>query len=297
MIIMKLSDGLGNQMYQYAYGRNLSLLKGQPLLLELSYFGTPDSPAYRRFMLPLFPKLSQPSDIWRPFVPVWDGLLENTDYEDMRRQYHWLFRHDPPVIPITKAINIYADESNLERTTPVCLEGYWQNQNYFKNSIKQIADDFTFPELAGAAKDIAARISDCQDSVSVHIRRGDYAVSSFGVLSTGFYSRALEFIKRRVENPLLVLISDDPAWVKSTFDCQGLASVVCESCNVGDELNDMQLISLCRHHVVANSSYSWWGAWLGNVRAASTPGYTIGPRFYLRCYPEWSPFPSEWIRL
>ena len=105
------------------------------------------------------------------------------------------------------------------------------------------------------------------NSVSVHIRRGDYISNKdtnalLGVCPMDYYDRAIAYIVERVVNPCFYFFSDDIAWVRRTFSLPFQSRFVDH--NSGRQsFNDMRLMSLCRHHIIANSSFSWWGAWLG----------------------------------
>ena len=156
--------------------------------------------------------------------------------------------------------------------------GYWQSEKYFRNHGNVIRADLTFKDpLTGQNLEWASRIGGSM-AVGMHVRRGDYAANPktlavHGLCSPDYYRSAVDFIASHVDTPVFFVFSDDIPWVmehlKIGLPChyidhnKGLASH-----------NDMRLMSLCRHHIIANSSFSWWGAWLN-----SAPGkIVIAPR-------------------
>lgn len=146
------------------------------------------------------------------------------------------------------------------------LVGYWQSEKYFSDASETIRADFTFmPSLSKQNAELAGRIGQTT-AVSLHVRRGDYvsdakASAAHGLCSLDYYRAAVLHMAAHVERPEFFVFSDDIAWVKANlmidFPCQYVDH------NVGAEsYNDMRLMSLCKHHIIANSSFSWWGAWL-----------------------------------
>jgi len=146
--------------------------------------------------------------------------------------------------------------------------GYWQTEKYFLPIQDTIRKDFTFKmPLEGLNKTLAESISSC-NSVSMHIRRGDYVHNSetskfHGVCSPEYYYEALEFIKKKSANIQLYIFSDDMEWVKVNMKFDVPVTYVGNNID-NQSYVDMQLMSLCKHNIIANSSFSWWGAWLNN---------------------------------
>tara|TARA_R110002167_G_scaffold168187_1_gene365822 strand:- start:1734 stop:2540 length:807 start_codon:yes stop_codon:yes gene_type:complete len=146
------------------------------------------------------------------------------------------------------------------------LSGYWQSGKYFKTCADDIRKDFTFKtELSHKNKELADSIGS-MNAVSLHVRRGDYVSNSktqktHGLCSLGYYQSAIEFISSEVSSPHFFIFSDDIDWVKNNLKIGFPVTYVGNNQGV-DSFNDMRLMSLCKHHVIANSSFSWWGAWL-----------------------------------
>lgn len=260
MIITNLIGGLGNQMFQYAVGRALSLHGGLPLRVDISNFNNYD--------------LHQGFEISR----IFNGTVEIASKTDMRRVLGWQslptirrFVSKPGLAAIRRA-NLVVEPHfhfwpDIVKTPLECyLIGYWQSEKYFQNVDSLIREDFTFKiPMTKANANLAEQVAQL-NAVSLHVRRGDYAnnpktTATHGLCSLEYYKAAIQYIAERVEQPVFFIFSDDVEWVKENlkidFSCQYVDH------NKGDEsYNDMRLMSMCKHHIIANSSFSWWGAWL-----------------------------------
>jgi hypothetical protein len=283
MIITKLLGGLGNQMFQYAAGRALSIQLNQPLRLDVSDFAN-----YR---------LHHGFELSRLFA----GVMEVASSEDMRRILSWraapifrrlLLRQELAVFRGTQFVvePHFQYWAGISQVPPnAYLTGYWQSEKYFKDIEHSLRADFVFKlPMSDKNQATADEIEQC-NSVSLHVRRGDY-VQNTNVLplqalcSIEYYRMAIRQIAEHVQQPVFFIFSDDIAWVKNNlkidFPCQFVDH------NHGTEsYNDMRLMSMCRHHIIANSSFSWWGAWLGQSKNKNVlypmnwfnnPSYSIG---------------------
>jgi hypothetical protein len=180
----------------------------------------------------------------------------------------------------------------------VYLEGYWQSEKYFKKVETLIRQEFQLRVAPGdRVQELAGRIRE-GNSISIHIRRGDFASNpatnaTHGVCPDDYYQRAVETIIRQMDDARFWIFSDDPEWVKGNITLNN------PSCCVSDYhfryYEDMYLMSCCRHHIIANSSFSWWGAYLG-----SDPGkIVIAPRSWFK-KPDiitTDLLPESWIQL
>jgi hypothetical protein len=142
------------------------------------------------------------------------------------------------------------------------INGYWQNEDYFKEHKKDILKLFSFKELPMNLHGIRNEILNA-NSVSIHIRRGDYvtnsAASSFhGLCSMEYYISAIKIMNSKVINPVFFIFSDDEDWVKENFIINQPYHFVSKN----KSIDDLHLMKLCKHNIIANSSFSWWGAWL-----------------------------------
>jgi len=251
MIIVCVKGGLGNQMFQYALYYKMKKL-GKDVYLDLSMYE--EGIEKRKLGLTVFPNveyIQSTKTMNSKFIGEHNSFLElvlrkfglKKDYfRDGILEYHEdIFMWD----------NIY-------------LDGFWQCEKYFEDTKEEIRNEFIFPQLTGnESLSLEKKIKDV-NSVSVHVRRGDYLnnKSMYGDLSaTGYYTKAIEFMEKKLKNPVFFFFSDDIEWVKKEY--AGEHRIFVDNGNK-DEHTDMQLMSICKHNIIANSSYSWWGAWLNN---------------------------------
>lgn len=260
MVITKLMGGLGNQMFQYAIGRALSLKYEVPLLVDTRFFNykNDDQSTRRNLELDLF----------------------NTHFKIARQEDLDLFENKTILIRVMeKKLSIPAkykviDEPGhefhpqiLNAGKNVYLNGYWQSEKYFSAIRVELLKDFVpKASINEINKTLSKKVSEC-NSVSVHIRRGDYVtntsnLSYHGVCSPEYYYNAIAKIREISGNELaLFVFTDDAEWVAKEFKPEQKFEII--NVNHGSESYwDMYLMSLCSHNIVANSSFSWWGAWL-----------------------------------
>ncbi|MCX7010449.1 MAG: alpha-1,2-fucosyltransferase, partial [Kiritimatiellaeota bacterium] len=255
MIIVRLMGGLGNQMFQYACGRALALRTGHKLVLDPSDIVGLSSPgAPRRYSLQDFQLSVRVSA-----TAALPGLLDQ-----VRRRLGLRMRAVPqlvqePHIPHAPALF-------PAHFAKVMLRGYWQSEKYFLDHAAVIRRDFTLPPARLAQLDPPLRRQvEATASVSLHIRRGDYAQDPgvsrvLGVCPLDYYQRAVACLASRVPAPEFFVFSDDPAWVRANLRLDYPLHLVSDGQRRPSE--ELTLMAHCRHHITANSSFSWWGAWL-----------------------------------
>ena len=159
------------------------------------------------------------------------------------------------------------DFNNLSNNT--LLEGYWQSEQYFADQHKIIRERFRFKsKISEKNREILNRIVD-SNSVSVHIRRGDYAINSVinnihGLMGKEYYNQSIALLSSKITKPVLFFFSDDINWAKTSFNqlCNSYDTFFINHNTGKDAFEDMRLMSNCKHNIIANSSFSWWGAWL-----------------------------------
>lgn len=255
MVKVILSGGLGNQMFQYAAGRALSLREKTILLTDLQIINKKTKATKRSFELGIF-----------NLKPI----IKTSFYDKLKIRGFNLVRKNKN--RNSRIFDIFCDEkaqffdnrftSLSEKST---LYGYFQNENYFKDISHQLRLDFTFKKaLEGKNAEIQNTI-EFHNSISLHIRRGDYLNnnSNLKVLDITYYQKAIQIISSELKNPYFFIFSDDINWVKENLDLKFNHIFVDWNTNQ-DSYIDMQLMSLCKHNIIANSSFSWWGAWLNN---------------------------------
>ncbi|WP_035611033.1 alpha-1,2-fucosyltransferase [Haloferula sp. BvORR071] len=241
----------GNNLFQYAMGRVLAERHGVPLVLNASWFnfaGWSRVSCLRR--LPL------KAEVTRPFTLTARALLKLTG------KHYWEYSR-LPVIRETVEDQSF-DPRYLEAPADCLLFGYFQSPLYFRGIEPLLREELRMDGLSWEADTL--RIRDrirFNNTVAVHIRRTDYVGNApFEVCDLAYYRAAMSRLRERMEGARFFLFSDDPAWC-----AQHLAADDVEVCalphGVQDPLHDLHLMSEASHHIIANSSYSWWAAWLG----------------------------------
>lgn len=218
-----------------------------------------------------------------------------------------LLRRPPdPVTPFRLAVIDETEARSAEAFAAlpehVLLSGYWQSELYFRSIAETLVKEFAFPSLPpGHAQDLACAIARAENAVAVHVRRGDYVTSERarslhgGCCTPAYYRTAIGLLCSQIVQPHLFVFSDDPGWVRANFDfCGNPGEVVDLDSQTDAPHHDMQLMARCRHHVIANSSFSWWGAWLSR-----TDGIIYAPTRWFADAPDKQPerCPAGWIRI
>jgi hypothetical protein len=294
-VLVALCGGLGNQMFQYAAGRALALRHLVPLLLDTSWYDNVVADTLRKYMLHAFPVQGRIAreDLVAPF-----RCQSEKFHEIVVRKF--LGRPRPLPIGLVKEPHFHHWEGLHLVQPPAYLVGYWQSEQYFADYASVIRSDFKFPPLPdGVARNVEQGIFESPHPVAVHVRRGDYvsnpqANATHGVCAASYYGQAIAHVAEQHPGAKLFLFSDDPAWVCKHFDTQGLPATVVDLAMSNEPWHDMHLMSLCKHHIIANSSFSWWGAWLGEKG-----GDVYAPKqwFVSSSKQGMSPCPERWNTL
>ena len=195
--------------------------------------------------------------------------------------------------------NFKLDIANITKKHRInILWGYWQSEYFFKNSIDKIRRLYCFNHslLSLKTREVLCRIKDTQ-SVSIHIRRGDYLLDEYkdtlgSVCTLKYYHLAIDYINAKIENPFFFVFSNDIEWAKENIVMPNVEFIFWNKNK--DSWQDMFLMSECKHNIIANSTFSWWGAWLNRNRHKMV----IAPAGYLYPYKtNLQTIPSDWIRI
>ena len=272
-VIVRLVGGLGNQMFQYAAGCAVAVRNQAPLTLDLSWFGTdPD----RQYALAPFridagtrkdqvPKSARPSLTQRVAGRVRRTL--NLPSQGVPVFTEKSFRYDDEIESIS---------------APVILAGHFQSERYFDTIKPRISEEFLLKhEATGATAEMLDLIR-ASDAICVHLRRGDYITNSeanayHGTCSLEYYRDGLAEVCAGLNNPRCFVFSDDPQWVRENFETS-LPMTLVDIHGTHEAHEDLRLMRECRHFVIANSSLSWWGAWLGT----SQDKRVVAPKFWFK---------------
>jgi len=272
---VRVMGGLGNQLFQYAAARSLADRTGADLIADRSWFVHHGHEAH----------LSWGLDQHRVRI---DRQVDDRD----PRAVHVLPQR------IRREAGFRFDPQLVDEQPGLLLDGYFQSPDYFSGNEDAVRADL---QLAAPASDWAARTADTVRGLptptSVHVRRGDYvsdpgAQAVHGTCSPAYYERALEHLSQ-LAGPLdVVLFSDDPAWARENVDVSRARTVTVVDPPPGSPpAENIHLLSLARHAVLANSTFSWWGAWL-----RPDPGATLAPRpWFTADHDTRDLLPREWL--
>lgn len=185
---------------------------------------------------------------------------------------------------------------NFEHYNQIFI-GTWQSEKYFISVKNDIQGVFQFNEekLSDLTIEISKKIKN-EESVSIHIRRGDYLHDSYkdefaNVCTIDYYLKSINYIKSKVSDPVFYVFSDDINWVKIQFKNENMIFV-----DFNMKINswqDMYLMSLCKHNIIANSTFSWWGAYLN----ANVEKIVVAPQKWIHSLEKDDIIPSDWIRI
>ena len=257
MIVIGLNGGIGNQLFQYAFGRKLSIQFNTALVLDVSSF---EKDTLRKYSL-------SPFSVKHRAITNKDRMLfeidERNGIEDLAGSLlKWIYR---PVVIKEKQFNYDADVLKRAKKN-THLIGYWQSEKYFSDIRTELLQDFTIKHLLeNKNKEFAKHITSA-NSVSLHIRRGDYISNPVtnnyhGTCGMDYYAKAIETIVSKIPNPVIFIFSDDLQWTKNNFNTD-FETIFVDANKDETAHEDLRLMSLCKHNIIANSSFSWWGAWL-----------------------------------
>jgi hypothetical protein len=297
-VAVQVAGGLGNQLFQYAAGRALA----ERLRAKLIFDCTIRSAEPRTFALDRFsinPQVAQsvPAKI-RPRYFRFGGKLGGWITE----KYHDAFPRAAHIdghrfkIIYEKQPFVYDPRfGNLKGS--IYLMGWWQSYRYFESVADTIRSELQVVWASSAVhREWLDRIRR-SNSICLHVRRGDYlkpeTLKRFGVCQLSYYINAIHSVRTRIESPLFFVFSDDHAWCRGNLPLDDTMILV-DANKPGDAVEELSLMAACRHHIIANSSFSWWGAWLADhpdqIVVAPNPWFVGEP-------PAQDLLPRRWMQL
>ncbi len=287
MIIVKITGGLGNQMFQYALGRALSLKLNCELVLDVSFYPNQSLRKYELSKFNIQARLASDKEICN--AGAGDGFVSR-----LIRKLGLTSLLYPRYIKELESIKYL---KAVDDCTPGCyLNGYWQNPRYFENFKKQLSEDFTPLLLVSEQAQAWLQKIKAENSVSLHVRRGDYVQNAHtntvhGTCTVEYYKRAVEHIQQQTDSPRFFLFSDDIDWCKENL---GFIENACFVDDTKTAIDDLSLMSACQYSIIANSTFSWWGAWLN-----TGDGMKIAPRNWFSSFDRNSKgiYPRLWLTL
>ncbi len=258
MDIIRFKGGLGNQMFQYAFYQALKS-RDRVVKASLGYYKRhPDKMSF--CLTDVFPQIAMEYVSDEEFQVI-DSAWKNVKSDNKKLQ-KFLGDYENRFFWVEDMDFFYREE--VFQTQNCTFVGYWQSERYFQTIREVLLRDFEFPYGEQKLEDLRKEFLHSKQYAAVHIRRGDYLkdTEAWGNLSeSSYYSRAIAFIKKAV-NPRLVFFSDDIQWVKENYRYENAMYIEESMFRNYKPWYDMCLMSSCAHNIIANSSFSWWGAWL-----------------------------------
>lgn len=249
--------GLGNQLFQYATARRLAKVHGVDLKLDVSHFSSFSQERYYcldRFNI--IEKFASRQELPRKVAKRWPLLSSVFGIGNK------------PVIRVFREQFFHFDPELLVASDNTYLDGYWQSERYFADIEDTIRKEFTVKTPPDEQNRAMRDMIQTTDSVSLHVRRGDYVTDSatnsyHGICDLDYYRRAISQVVRQIATPVFFVFSDDPEWVGQNLKID-YQTVFVRHNSPENGFEDLRLMSFCKHHIIANSTFSWWGAWLSD---------------------------------
>jgi hypothetical protein len=290
MNIVRITSGLGNQLFQYAFYKALKA-KQPDTKMDISEF------KYRKHHYGF--ELEKIFHIAPDYASKDEcNFLADVSKDwvsEFRRKY--LHFHLPAHGKLIKEDAIGTSfHPELLSTSNGYFWGYWQTEKYFADVAQALHEELVFTQLSDTKNIETVALMENHESVSIHIRRGDYVKKRRmdicgSVCSPDYYKKAIDQIFDKVDDPYFFIFSDDLEWAKENFNLPN--SFFIDNNRGTDSYKDMQLMSLCKHNIIANSSFSWWGAWLGQYDKK----IVLAPGIWFRNDPLPDIVPDNWIRI
>lgn len=255
MIIAELRGGLGNQLFQWAAGLAAADRLGCELKIDDSYFQRDSTDTKRKFDLQW---LQNP-----PHIATKSDLLFATNT---------IKNHFLKLLPtykryVYKEANFEYDENFLKIKEPIFIKGYRQSYLYFHHLESRLQNQVEFqPSVVPNLEKIAKKIAETPNAVAVHVRRGDYASAELlayhGLLPDSYYKQAFTAMKSKVQQPHYFLFSDDNTELATWLGLAERQYTLVSGLYTNNHFEDFSAMKLCKHAIIGNSTFSWWGAYL-----------------------------------
>ncbi len=278
MIEINLKGGLGNQMFEYSAARNLSIKYKTDLVLNTEYFSNiPKGDVVRKYQLDIF-NIDKDAKIKDKISPA------------LKLTQKIIFKLLGEKIPYKISLLL------LKFRLSIHLDGYFQSEKYFKDIRNILLKEFTLTKNLGNEAKKIKDVLEKSEGVAINIRRGDYLrpdyMKLYGSPAKEYYNQAISYMKNKIENPTFCIFSDDPEWTRKEFKIDG---AIFAGNDILKDYEQMYLMSICKHNIIANSSFAWWGAWLNknqNKIVIAPKQWTVAKNS-----DELDILPKEWIKI
>jgi len=297
MIIVSLFGGLGNQMFQYACGKSVASRLGVELKLDVSLVqdrAERKNFTYRDYELGVFKIKEEIATIEevRQYIPnLWNSKLYLKQLYKLKRFFNGnSFYNEKLKFIYNKDIEQVKDNTYLY--------GYFQTEIYFKTLRNELLQIFRIQQEIDLINSSLISQMKSENSISIHVRRGDYLNSPFEILDIqNYYQKAIEFIQKEINSPVFYIFTNDYLWVEKNFELLNIKKTIVKINSGNQSYLDMILMSNCKHNICANSSFSWWGAWLNTnpSKIVIAPDRWFKNAEYVASY--YNLIPSDWQKI
>lgn len=289
MVVVYIAAGLANKMFQYAFSCGLKN-HGLDVFLDQTSF-RPEWSFEDIALEEVFPNIEIKNAPENQF-----SLAYKKDW------FSRIYRRISVFFPNNRYLMerpFTYDKSIYKKATKNCIFcGLWQTESYFSFCEKEVRANFIFSPFQDEQNIQLAEQMHNENSVAIHIRKGaDYLKRNIwdGTCSVNYYIQAINYIKEHVSNPVFYLFTDNSTWAKENLKNVDYKLVDWNPISGKQSFRDMQLMSCVKHNIIANSTYSWWGAWLNS----NAEKIVIAPKVWFNPKIEKAPYiiPERWVRL
>lgn len=290
MIIVQLKGGLGNQLFQYAAGLSLATMHGVEVKVDISALKKPDE------------EIGTARNFELQHIKVPPAIATQAEIDEVVKKNAVTIAFQKLLPPyqrkVYKEASFNFDPNFYKAGSHLYLKGYRQSEQYFYNIKERVRSTLALRDQLTSHLEDTTKELQSVNSVSVHIRRGDYTdvkVTDYhGMLPYQYYQSAIQYIQAKIEKPLFYIFTDDVKWVKENMPFPASSKYISENVTKS-HYEDFYLMSRCRHEIIANSSFSWWAAWMNpNINKL-----VIAPKnwFNNTALDTSDLIPSDWIRI
>jgi hypothetical protein len=255
MHVVKIIGGLGNQMFQYAFYKKINSIY-RDCKVDVTEFE--NYPLHNGYEIERIFAVSSPKATKQE-----KNKLSNSGDSILQKVKRFLFGKKASEYHESSAD---FNEKVFQLNQPTYFDGYWQSEKYFKGIEEDVRKDFTFKGELSDKNHMLANEMQQNQSISIHVRRGDYIGNDLyeGICDLNYYNQAIQYIRSKVESPTFYIFSNDISWCRENLELLDFATTYVDWNKKTDSYLDMYLMSNCKYNIIANSSFSWWGAWLNN---------------------------------
>lgn len=292
MKIINIGGGLGNQMFQYAFF--LSLKEKEKCFIDTSYYNLND--VHNGYELEkIFCISTKKLNIYnnknlilRFFLKILREILKKIGCIYLEK----------------RELNVEKNLKRLRNKKIIFLDGNWCSERYFYQIKEKIKEIYSFSKIKETRNILIAKKIEKTESVSIHVRRGDYLLPENKIYSDlvdiDYYNEAINIINKKVENPVFFIFSNDIEWCKENLKIKDAKNMYYIDWNSGkNSYRDMQLMSMCKHNIIPHSTFSWWGAWLNKNpnKIVIAPETWFNPQYLEIEINTLDLIPDTWIKI